>query len=49
MIRVLAFALSLTGFLIPALWLQASPSDLSPLQEDRHFREFQDRRSLEDR
>ena len=32
MIRVLAFALSLTGFVIPALWLQAAPSDGSPLQ-----------------
>ena len=32
MIKALAFALSLTGFVIPALWLQAAPSDVSPLQ-----------------
>jgi hypothetical protein len=32
MIRALAFTLSLTGFLIPALWLQPAPSDVSPLQ-----------------
>lgn len=37
MIRVLAFALSLTGFLIPALWLQAAPSDVSPPQEGQTF------------
>ena len=32
MIKALAFALSLTGFLLPALWLRAAPSDASPLQ-----------------
>jgi hypothetical protein len=32
-IRALAFALSLTGFVIPALWLRAAPSDTSTLQE----------------
>jgi hypothetical protein len=31
-LRALTFALSLTGFLIPALRLQAAPSDASPLQ-----------------
>jgi hypothetical protein len=31
--RVLAIALSLTGFVIPALWLQAGSSDASPLQK----------------
>lgn len=32
MIKALAFALSLTGFLLPALWLRAASSDASPLQ-----------------
>jgi hypothetical protein len=31
-IKALAFALSLSGFVIPALWLQAAPIDVSPLQ-----------------
>jgi ATP10 protein len=31
-IRALAFALSLTGFVLPALWLRAAASDASPLQ-----------------
>jgi hypothetical protein len=31
-IKALVFALSLTGFVIPALWLHAAPSDVSPLQ-----------------
>jgi len=35
--RVLVFALSLAGFLIPALWLQAAPSDVSPLQRGQTF------------
>jgi hypothetical protein len=33
MMRVLAIALSLTGFVIPALWPQAAPSDSAPLQQ----------------
>jgi hypothetical protein len=31
-IKTLAFALSLVGFLLPAPWLRAAPSDASPLQ-----------------
>src|ERR1700744_2830754 len=31
-IRAFVFALSLTGFVIPALWLRAASSDASPLQ-----------------
>ncbi len=33
MIRFLAFALSLTGFVIPALWSGAAPSAASPLRQ----------------